>query len=563
VHATGARFTGSLSLPALWLAYCDWAIHLAGSPGKRLQLLQKAIRKQARLATHVAHCLSEKGPHGRCIEPLPQDQRFAADAWQMWPYNIIYQSFLLQQQWWHNATTDVRGVTKQHETVVSFMTRQFLDMMSPSNFIATNPEVLERTAREGGMNLVRGYQNFVEDWERAYHNKPPAGAESFIPGRDVAVSPGKVVYKNRLIELIQYAPTTARVRPVPILIIPAWIMKYYILDLSPQNSMVKYLTDAGFTVFMVSWKNPGPEDRDLDMNDYRSLGVRAALDAVIAITEQEQVHAVGYCLGGTLLAMAAAAMVREGDNRLATMTLLAAQTDFKDAGELLLFVNESQLALLEDVMWEQGFLDTSQMSGAFQMLRSADLVWSRILRDYLLGERRPVNDLMAWNADTTRMPYRMHSEYLRHLFLDNDLADGRCVVDGTTISLADIQVPIFAVGTTRDHVAPWTSVYHIHALTSSDVTFVLTGGGHNAGIVADPARVDRTYHILEQKHGAPHINTETWQQLAPEAKGSWWLAWRIWLDQHSGKPGLPPAMGAPGKGYAPTCDAPGTFVHMQ
>jgi polyhydroxyalkanoate synthase len=332
----------------------------------------------------------------------------------------MYQAFLLNQQWWHNATTGIAGVSKQHETMMEFISRQMLDMFAPSNFPLTNPEILQHTLRQGGANFASGFRNFVEDWERAVSGKKPVGAEKFEVGRDVAVTPGKVVYRNRLIELIQYLPTTDKVRPEPILIVPAWIMKYYILDLSPQNSLVKYLTEQGFTVFMISWTNPRPEDRDLRLNDYRALGVMAALDAVCTIVPDQKVHAVGYCLGGTLLSIAAASMARDGDDRLKSMTLLAAQTDFTEAGELTLFVNESQLAFLEDMMGEQGFLDGRQMARAFQMLRSNDLIWSRIVHEYLMGERPPMIDLMAWNADSTRLPYRMHSEYLRKLFLNND-----------------------------------------------------------------------------------------------------------------------------------------------
>jgi polyhydroxyalkanoate synthase subunit PhaC len=410
-HASLARLTGGLSPAAVADAYMDWAVHLAISPGKQVELAAKAARKWARLAQFASHCAVSGGRCEPCIEPLPQDKRFAEAEWQQWPFNLMQQGFLLQQQWWDNATTDVDGVTKQHQAVVEFISRQILDMASPSNFLVTNPVVQRRILETGGQNLVQGFRNFLDDWERIVRSKPPAGAEAFRPGRDVAVTPGKVIYRNRLIELIQYEPTTEQVRPEPILIVPAWIMKYYILDLSPENSLVRYLTGQGFTVFIISWKNPTAEDRDLGMDDYRKLGVMAALDAVNAIKPDQKVHAVGYCLGGTLLSIAAAAMARDGDKRLATLSLLAAQADFREAGELTLFINESQLHFLEDLMRSQGYLDTRQMAGAFQLLRSNDLIWSRLVRHYLMGERTPLNDLMAWNADATRMPYRMHADY--------------------------------------------------------------------------------------------------------------------------------------------------------
>src|SRR5690606_37643509 len=334
---------------ALATAYLDWASHLAASPGKQMQLVEKAGRKWLRLAHYAARCTLHAAGTPPCIEPLPQDKRFVGEAWQRWPYNLIYQSFLLGQQWLHVATTGVRGVTPQHERVVAFTGRQIMDMVSPSNFILTNPEVLERTYAEGGANLVRGLQNMAEDWERAVSGRPPAGAEAFQVGRNVAVTPGKVVYRNRLIELIQYAPTTDKVRPEPVLILPAWIMKYYILDLSPEKSLVRYLVGQGYTVFIVSWKNPDTEDRDLGMDDYRTLGAMSALDAVEAITGARKIHGVGYCLGGTLLAIAAAAMARDGDKRLKTATFLAGQADFSEAGELMLFITESQVTFLEAI----------------------------------------------------------------------------------------------------------------------------------------------------------------------------------------------------------------------
>jgi polyhydroxyalkanoate synthase subunit PhaC len=561
LHATMARFTFGLSPAALAKAYFDWAIHLAVSPGKQLQLVDKATRKTVRFANHAFRSASQGGQASSCIEPLPQDRRFDGAEWQKPPYNFMYQAFLLQQQWWHNATTGIRGVTKHHEAMVEFVSRQILDMASPSNFLATNPEVLRHTISKGGMNLVSGLRNMTEDWERAVSGKKPVGTENFAVGRDVAATPGKVVYRNRLIELIQYAPATGKVRPEPVLIVPAWIMKYYILDLSPHNSLVKYLTEQGFTVFMISWKNPSPEDRDLGIDDYRTLGVMAALDAVRAIVPNQKVHSVGYCLGGTLLSIAAAAMARDGDDRLKSITLLTAQTDFTDAGELMLFINESQVAFLEDMMWEQGFLDAKQMAGAFQMLGSSDLIWSRMVRDYLMGERAPMIDLMAWNADATRMPYRMHSEYLRRLFLNNDLAEGRYTVADKPIALADIRAPIFTVGTVRDHVAPWRSTYKINFMTDTDVTYLLATGGHNAGIVSEPGHDARGFQVMTRKADDRYVDPETFLAQAPQKDGSWWPEWAAWLSARSGEPVDPPAMGA--ADGAPFGDAPGTYVLQQ
>jgi len=444
--------------------------------------------------------------------------------------------------------------------MVKFGARQVLDMFAPSNFVPTNPELLKRTLESGGHNLFVGLQHMLEDWERTVSGKKPVGSEAYEVGQQVAASPGKVVFRNRLIELIQYAPATAEVRPEPVLIVPAWIMKYYILDLSAQNSLVRYLTGQGFTVFMISWKNPSAADRDLGMEDYRLQGVMAALDAVAAIVPERRIHTMGYCLGGTLLSIAAAAMARDGDERLKTVTLLAAQTDFSEAGELMLFIDESQIAFLEDMMWEQGFLDAKQMAGAFQMLRSNDLVWSLVLHRYLMGEREPLSDLMAWNADATRLPYRMHSEYLRHLFLDNDLAEGRYLAGNRPIALTDIRVPVFAVGTLWDHVAPWRSTYKIHLLADTDVTYVLTSGGHNAGIVSELGRADRFHQAMTKKAEDRYIDPDTWLATAPRHDGSWWPTLASWLGTNSGTPAKPPPMGDPSSGHAPLCDAPGTYV---
>ena len=560
LHAGIARFTAGLAPMTLISAYADWASHLALAPGKQALLGEKAVRKWLRLSNYALRRALEADACAPCIEPLAQDKRFAAEEWRKPPYDLLYQSFLLGQQWWHNVMTDVRGVLPQHERMVAFGTRQWLDMFSPSNFPLTNPEVLERTRAAGGMNLLLGARYFAEDFERLWAGRKRVGAEQFRPGHEVAVTPGKVVYRNRLIELIQYRPATKQVRPEPILIVPAWIMKYYILDLSPANSLVRYLVGQGYTVFMISWKNPGPEDRDLSMDDYRQLGVMAALDAVSAIVPRQKVHAVGYCIGGTLLAIAAAAMRRDADERLASKTFLAAQTDFSEAGELMLFINESQVAFLEDVMWSQGFLDSRQMAGTFQLLRSNDLVWSRMVKTYLMGERETMTDLNAWNADATRMPYRQHSEYLRRLFLNNDLAEGRFPAGGRAVALSDLRMPIFAVGTETDHVAPWRSVYKFHLLTDAEVTFLLTSGGHNVGIVSEPGHPRRHYRVATREAGARYVDPDRWLERASEKEGSWWPEWVAWLDARSGSAVPPPSMGAPGEGYAPLADAPGSYV---
>ncbi len=560
MHAALARATHGISPAVPAAAYMDWFVHLAVSPGKQARLAEKMLRKHIRLALYCAQRMADPETPP-CIEPLPQDRRFSDPLWRQPPFNLFYQSFLLTQQWWANATTGVPGVERKNEDIVSFMTRQILDIFSPSNFPLTNPEILEATRREGGANLFRGWLHFLEDCRRQVTDEGPVGIENYRVGRDVAVTPGKVVYRNRLIELIQYAPATETVHAEPVLIVPAWIMKYYILDLSPHNSLIRYLVEQGHTVFAISWKNPTQEDWDLGLEDYRRLGVMQALDAVRAIVPERKVHAVGYCLGGTLLAVAAAAMARDGDDRLQSLTLLAAQTDFTEAGELMLFINEAQVTYLEDMMWSQGYLDTKQMAGAFQILRSNDLVWSRMVHEYLLGRRQPMFDLMAWNADQTRMPYRMHSEYLRRFFLNNDLASGRYEVDGRPVAINDIRAPIFAVSTQKDHIAPWRSVYKIHLLADTDeVTFVLTSGGHNAGIVSEPGHRGRTYRIATRYEGETYIDPDTWSAETPVQDGSWWPAWHAWLAERSGGQAPPPSMGAPDEGYAPICDAPGTYV---
>lgn len=556
------RLTGNLSPAALANAYFDWLTHLLLAPSKQEALVQKAWKDfwswylYAIDASRPGHDEAE-----RCIEPLPQDKRFSAPDWERWPYNLTSQGFLLNQQWWHRATTGIHGVSRHHEDVMTFTVRQLLDMLAPSNFLSTNPVVQEETLRSGGTNLMRGAEIAIADWAQAIkgagmydtsHNT--AHNTTYKIGENIAVTPGKVVFRNSLIELIQYAPATRSVHAIPILFVSAWIMKYYILDLTSENSLVRYLVDKGHTVFMISWKNPVAEDRDVSLEDYRMLGVMEAIDAVTRITGAQQLNAVGYCLGGTLLSIAAATMARDGDLRLASMSLFASQTDFKEPGELSLFIDESQISFLEASMWNQGYLDGKQMSGAFQLLRSNDLIWSRRLNQYLLGIPEQKSDLMAWNADATRMPYRMHSEYLRHLFLHNDLAEGRYRTNGRSIALTDLDIPVFAVGTLTDHVAPWRSVFKILLLTDTEVTFLLTSGGHNAGVVSPPGHPHRSYQCATRPRDGAYVDADSWQNEAPHHEGSWWPAWESWLAAHAGTQTKPPAMDRRQD------DAPGLYV---
>jgi len=562
LHAQFARLTQGISPASLASAYADWWVHLAMSPGKLAELGSKAQRQSMRLLLQAAH--GATGPDARCIEPLAQDRRFEAPAWQRWPFNLIYQGFLLNQQWWHAAMTGVEGVSAHHEQLTTFFTRQWLDTLSPSNYLLTNPEVLDETARSLGGNLVRGLMNRAEDATRLLGGEPAVATRQFRPGRDVALTPGKVVFRNRLIELIQYRPSTESVHAEPVLIVPSWIMKYYILDLSPSNSMVRYLVEHGHTVFIVSWKNPGAEDRDLGMDDYLESGVLAALDAVSEIVPKRRVQGVGYCLGGTLFSIAAAKMARDGDARLASLTLLASETDFREPGELGLFIDESQLAYLDDMMSEKGFLDGKQMAGAFAMLNSRDLVWSRLEHEYLMGRSQPVSDLIAWNADATRMPYRQHHEYLHSLYLRNDLAEGRYLVEGKPVALSDIRVPMFVLGTQRDTVSPWQSVYKIHLLTDTELTFCLTSGGHNVGVVNPPGPGPRrSYQLARRAAGHRYVDPKTWIATAHVHEGSWWPAWQAWLAQHGGDLVAPPTVGRrPGRhGKSEALpEAPGHYV---
>jgi polyhydroxyalkanoate synthase len=557
--ATLAQWTGGMSPQAFGGAWLNVLARLATSPGRQAELARSALQKSLALAQFSGAALKGEAPRAA---GTPYAQRFADPAWAKFPFNVLAESFLTASDWAREAVRNVPGADPAAENIVGFTVREGLELVAPDNYLPTNPQLIQQTVKENGRNLARGMKHLAEDVGRTFKGLGPVGVEQYKVGEQVAATRGNVILRNRLMELIQYSPQTETVHAEPVLIVPAWIMKYYILDLSPKNSLVNYLTGLGHTVFMVSWKNPTAEDRDLAMDDYLTLGVRAALDAVTRIVPRHKVHAVGYCIGGTLLAIAAAELAAQDDDRLASVTMFAAQTDFSEPGELSIFISPAQLAMLEAMMWKKGVLESRQMGGAFQLLRTYDLLWAPSIGTYLKGERTGVNDLMSWNADGTRMAYRMHTDYLHQLYLNNDLAEGRYVANGEVLSLSDITVPMFVVGTETDHVAPWRSVYKVGRLVrSADYTFCLTSGGHNAGIISGPQHPKRRHRVHTSKSGARLLSPDKYLEKVEPTPGSWWPTWAKWLEVHSSaRKVAPPAMGAPKQGLKPLCAAPGTYV---
>jgi polyhydroxyalkanoate synthase subunit PhaC len=557
MRAELAQFSGGLAPDDYARAWWELWSSLASLPEQQLALARSAALKGIdtwQFAWFSA--LGRKQDHGNL------SKQFSDPSWDQWPFNVYARAFGHLSAWSEELIAGAKGLAPASAKRLTFVQRQLLNVVSPTHYLLTNPELLKLTRDEGGLNLLRGAQHFIEDLRNTLRGVPTRTGD-YPVGEKVAITPGKVVMQNELMELIQYSPQTENVYAEPILIVPAWIMKYYILDLSPSNSMVRYLIEQGHTVFMVSWKNPTADDRNLAMDNYLRLGLRAAIDAVTEIVPQQRMHAVGYCIGGTLLAIGAADLARDNDTRLASVTLLAAQTDFSEPGELSLFITPSQLEMLRSIMEQQGVLSSERMGAAFALLRSGDLLWNPAVNSYLRGKRDLMNDLMAWNADGTRMPCRMHSQYLDQLYLQNRLAQGSFTVAGKSVHLEDLTLPMFIVGTETDHVAPWTSVYKTRALTrSDDYTFLLTSGGHNAGIISGPVNAKRHHRVHHWSDAHATLDVTQYEELATREQGSWWPTWERWLAAHSNATRqAPPAIGNSAAGLTPLRDAPGEYVH--
>ncbi len=556
LRASIVKLTNGMSPMQLILAYTDWLGHLALAPARRLQLLQSLAEKVLQLSAAAAKAVTEKSD-----ESLPQTSSlFKHELWKKPPFNMLARGHLATMDWLKELATDIPGMDPDNTELVNFINEQIFQLLSPSNFPLTNPEVLKTTWDEKGRNLLEGISNLHKDIQASLLKKNTPEMGDFKVGENLATTPGKVIFKNELMELIQYSPATKTVIKEPVLIVPAWIMKYYILDLTPEKSLVKYLVDQGKTVFMISWKNPDKDDRELCLDNYLKSGLFAALDAVKAIAPKTKINAVGYCIGGTLLSIGAATLARQDDDILNSITLLAAQVDFTEPGEIKRFLGSSQMAFLNSLMWTDGYLEASSMGDAFKALRAEDMILKPAVDRYYLGQDTQPNALMAWNADGTRMPANMHSRYLQQLFMENQLASCKYIVDEKPIALQDIRTPLFVVGTTTDHVAPWKSVYKIQGLTRSEVTFLLTNGGHNAGIVCGPEHPRRHFQLATHDPMDKYIDPDTWAETTETQQGSWWPVWNYWLDEHSIGEVPKRTMGASKAGYNVLRDAPGDYV---
>jgi polyhydroxyalkanoate synthase len=497
---------------------------------------------------------------------VPADKRFEDESWrENLAFDLLKQIYLISAQWMMEMADGLEELSPDLQKRVRFWTEQYADALSPTNFAATNPEVLEEIVRTGGTNLLHGMQNLMSDLQKGRISMVPEG--SFEVGVDLAVTPGKVVYRNPIIELIQYSPATKKVREVPILVIPPWINKYYVLDMRPENSMYRYLVESGFTVFTISWKNPDESVRDVEWADYMEMGVIEALRAVKAITGAEKVNAVGYCLGGIIEQVTLAYLAGLGDEATSAQglpavnsaTFFATHQDFSDTGDLAVFISEPEVHLLEWLMEASGgYLDGRNMAATFNMLRANDLLWHYVVHNYLLGKEPPAFDLLYWNSDGTRVPAKVHSFLLREFFLANRLKEPDGVeIRGVGIDTKRVTVPAYAVACESDHIVPWRGASRIRQMMGGPVRFVLAESGHIAGIVNPPAKKKRGYWVNTARK-AQGLEPDEWLAGATRHEGSWWVDWVPWLKKHAGKLVEPPPMGS--EAYPPIMDTPGTYV---
>src|ERR687894_656593 len=487
------------------------------------------------------------------------DKRFSDPEWENNPfYQTLKESYLLASEYLLNEADETDGRDTDEQRRLKFHLRQFVDAMAPVNFMLTNPAALRRIAETGGTSLAEGTRNLLADLREGRLSMTDTTA--FELGENIAVTPGKVVYRNELIELIQYEPQTEKVYETPILFIPPWINRYYILDLTPEKSMVRYLVEQGFQVFMISWKNPDASMRDTKFQDYMTEGPLAAAGVVKEITGSEKVNPVGYCVGGTLLAVALAWLAaRDDENPFQASTFMVALQDFTDVGETAVFIDEPQVEFMEQSMMERGYLDNRKMANMFNLLRSNDLIWSNVINNYLLGQKPPAFDLLYWNADGTRMARDAHSFYLRNTYLENNFVEpGKVEIKGRPIDLSKIEGEVYAVGAERDHIVPWFSAWKIGQLTSAKTRFALANSGHIAGMINPPSKGKGRHWVNEGGDAGEASTAEEWRSAATEHEGSWWENWKSWLEPRSGEKVDPPDVGS--EEYPPIEDAPGTYV---
>ena len=542
--------------------FVDFTAKMLADPNKLLQAQMELWTQYMRLWQVTAQRMM-----GQNVEPVAEpakgDKRFSDPAWKdEVVFDYLKQSYLLTARWLQGTVKEVEGIDDKTAQKVDFYTRQFIDAMSPSNFALTNPQVVKATVESKGENLIKGLQNLLTDLERGKGRLAirQTDMKAFKVGENVATSPGKVVYQNQVMQLIQYAPRTDEVHAMPLLIVPPWINKFYILDLKPQNSFIKWATEHGYTVFVVSWVNPDEQLSRFSFEDYMKLGPLAAVDAIEKATGERKVSAIGYCIGGTLMAATLAYMAARGDDRIAACTFFTAQVDFTEPGELGVFIDEDQLAGVEQTMSKKGYLDGSEMATTFNMLRANDLIWSFVVNNYLMGKDPFPFDLLFWNADATRMPAAMHSYYLRNMYQKNLLAQpGGLVIDNVPINLRKISIPVYIQAGKDDHIAPAKSVYKATQLFSGPVRFMLAGSGHIAGVVNPPDAKKYMHWLNETDKNPPSL--DEWKTGATEYPGSWWNDWDKWLSAKSG-PKVPARV--PGTAALPALeDAPGSYVKVR